>query len=72
MDQQTEIGVRVGLLSGASTTTFGWIASVDWIATVGVIVLVLSFFVNFVFKRREDTRKQERHIIEMQMLKEKS
>ena len=71
MDQHTEVGVRVGLLSGTGATTLGWIASVDWIATVGVIVLVLSFFVNFVFKRREDARKQERHVIEMRVIKDK-
>lgn len=65
MDQHSEIGVRVGLLSGTSATTLGWLASVDWIATIGVAVLVLSFFVNFVFKRREDRRKQERHVAEM-------
>mgnify|MGYP003667898256 CR=1 FL=1 len=69
MEQHTENMVRVGLFSGSSATTLGWIASVDWIATIGVSVLVVSFLVNFIFKRRDDIRKQEKHVVEMALLK---
>lgn len=72
MDNYTESGVRVGLFSGSSATTLGWIASVDWIATIGVIILVSSFMVNFAFKRRDDRRRQERHVMEMELLKKQN
>ena len=69
MQDQIENTVRAGLLGGTTATTLGWVASVDWMATVGVCVLVFSFGVNWFFKRREDQRKQEKHVVEMALLK---
>ncbi|WP_158963888.1 holin [Chachezhania sediminis] len=68
MDQQADLVSRGGMAIGSVGTLFGWAASVDWIALIGVLVLVASFFVNLVFRRREDRRKTERHRVEMEML----
>lgn len=65
MDSHGEFISRLGFIGGSGATATGWITSVDWIAAIGAIVLVASFFVNLTFRRREDRRKQERHDLEM-------
>lgn len=61
---------RIGMVGGGGAATVGWWTSIDWIATIGVIVLVATFFVNLIFRVREDRRKQERHEMEMARLRE--
>ncbi len=36
----------------------------------GVVVAILGFFVNLHYKKREDERAQERHVVEMKRLNE--
>ena len=69
MNDSAEVVTRIGFLGGSSATATGWVTSVDWIAATGAAVLVGSFFVNLIFKRRDDRRKQERHDADMGRLR---
>ena len=70
MSDHSDIFTRIGFLGGSGATATGWVTSVDWIAAIGAVVLVASFFVNLTFRRREDIRKQERWNIEKEILLE--
>jgi len=70
MNDHADTIARIGFLGGSGATATGWITSVDWIAAIGAAVLVASFFVNLIFRRRDDRRKQERHDLEMSRLRD--
>lgn len=65
----SELLSKIGLLWGSSVTAIGWLASVDWIALIGLVVLVASTAIKFEFNRRQDLRAQERHSLEMKELR---
>ena len=65
----SEILSKVGVLWGSFVTAIGWLASVDWIALIGLGVLVASTAIKFEFSRRQDLRSQERHSLEMEELR---
>ncbi len=52
-------------VTSASLLGAGWVWNLDWIALIGCVVLVLTLAMNFVFRRRDDQRKQEMHDLEM-------
>lgn len=61
----TESALKGVGVTSASMLGAGWIWSLDWIALIGCVVLVLTLIMNFVFRRRDDRRKQEMHELEM-------
>lgn len=82
MEQTTEyaiepIGWKV-LLGGSFTSLTAWWSSIDWAATIGLIIMVCGFALQLTgwFRSREahklakeaDVRDKERHMAEMQVL----
>lgn len=66
------------LLSGFFTGTTGWIVEIDWVAVIGVVVLVGGFVLQLLgYLRKRDeyrTNRQlqvEKHEIEMAILRER-
>lgn len=60
-----------GATGGSGTVILGWVSRVDWIAIIGVTVLVATFVANLIFRRREDRRQQEQHEANMKLLNSK-
>ncbi len=55
--------------AGSASTVFGWLLSSEFAVLVGIILGVLGFFVNFYYKRKEDSRAQAWHDLQVQKLK---
>ncbi|QHI29332.1 hypothetical protein AhaeINNSZ174_07570 [Acinetobacter haemolyticus] len=68
------VEVAAGISGAASKTTyvgavggfFGYLASVDVIAWLGIFIAVAGFAVNLYYKRKENKRAEELHQIKMQ------
>lgn len=55
--------------AGAGASVFGWLASSEAVAIVGILAAIIGLAVNFYFKRREDKRQQELHAAQMRALR---
>lgn len=42
-------------------TLFSWVASINWIPWLSLLLAFLTFFVNWYYKRQEDKRAEEKH-----------
>jgi|GEM_PF-1371982 len=51
--------------AGSIATIGGWVVSSELIALCGLILAILGFLVNLVFKLREDSRQAEVHRLAM-------
>ncbi|QDP54161.1 MAG: hypothetical protein GOVbin4685_21 [Prokaryotic dsDNA virus sp.] len=60
-----EPAIKGAGVTSASMLGAGWVWSIDWIALIGCAILVLTFIMNFIFRRRDDKRKQEIHDLAM-------
>lgn len=56
-------------IGAAVVSVFSWVQAQDIGFWLGIVVAVAGLWVNYHFKRRDDRRKQERHEVEMQMLR---
>lgn len=56
------------MFTGGAATAVGWFAQIDWVATGGFIMVLLTFISNLYFKRKEDRRKQERWDLERRVI----
>lgn len=54
-----------GMSAGTGVTLFGWVISNETIALLGLVIAILGFVVNLVFKVRDDRRKQQMHNLKM-------
>jgi len=71
IENHIDTTVKAVAVGGSGVLGLGWAAQVDWIAATGAAVLVLTFITNLIFRTKKERREQEKHNLEMQLLKEK-
>ena len=67
-------GFKVLLGGGAMTTFSSWLSSLDWTTIIGVTVMICGAILQIIGSlraRKDDQRKQEKHAIEMAVLRKK-
>lgn len=57
-----------GMGGGTVASLFGWVTSNNMLTLFGVVTTLLGFVVNFIFKYREDRRRQELHAFNLAAL----
>lgn len=55
--------------AGAGASFFGWIASSEAVALIGILAAVVGLIVNVYFKRREDKRQQTLYEAKMRAIR---
>jgi hypothetical protein len=45
-------------LGGAATGVIGWLASINWIGLLGVVIAAIGLMANVYFQHRRDEREQ--------------
>lgn len=71
IESHIDTTVKAVAVGGSGVLGFGWAAQVDWIAATGAAVLVLTFITNLIFRAKKERREQEKHDLEIQIMKEK-
>jgi hypothetical protein len=71
-------GFKVLVSGGAMTTFSSWLSSLDWTTIIGVTVMICGAILQIIGSLRarkadqkDDKRKQEKHAIEMAILRKK-
>jgi hypothetical protein len=67
-------GFKVLLGGGAMTTFSSWLSSLDWTTVIGVTVMICGAILQIIGSLRAikaDKREQEKHAIEMAVLRKK-
>jgi hypothetical protein len=67
-------GFKVLLGGGAMTTFSSWLSSLDWTTIIGVTVMICGAILQIIGSlraRKADQREQEKHAIEMAILRKK-
>jgi hypothetical protein len=67
-------GFKVLLGGGAMTTFSSWLSSLDWTTIIGVTVMICGAILQIIGSlraRKADQREQEKHAIEMAVLRKK-
>jgi len=67
-------GFKVLVSGGAMTTFSSWLSSLDWTTIIGVTVMICGAILQIIGSlraRKADKREQEKHAIEMAILRKK-
>lgn len=56
-------------VAGGGASFLGWVASIDWLAFVGIFIALVGLAINFYFSWQRNKREQKEHDLRMIQLK---
>lgn len=52
-------------VAGGGASFLGWVASIDWLAFVGIFIALVGLAINFYFLHQRNKREQKEHDLRM-------
>ena len=52
-------------VAGGGASFLGWVASIDWLAFVGIFIALVGLAINFYFSHQRNKREQAEHDLRM-------
>jgi len=50
---------------GGGASFLGWVASIDWLAFLGIFIALVGLAINFYFSQQRNKREQKEHDLRM-------
>lgn len=52
-------------VAGGGASFLGWVASIDWLAFLGIFIALVGLAINFYFSHQRNKREQKEHDLRM-------